>query len=172
MANIAIPMAISAIAGEASIRGARAQAAGLGAQATMARTQARSEALKYKQQGVAILDNILRTSASINARAAAGGIDAKSGSAAALRQYAQAKGADEYYMSREGQTIVARQGELQAIEYEKQARSIVKQASTQAITSIAMAGFQGSLLGKAPTAQAPMMSATRPYTDIFGYGVA
>lgn len=151
MANIAIPMAISAISGAARVKGAQAQAAGLQQQAMLTRLQARQEALKYKQQGVAVLDNILRTTATINARAGAGNIDPSSGSARALAIYAQAKGADEYYMSREGQTIVARQGELQAIEYGKQAKSIVNQAITSAITGVAMAGFQGSLLGGRPS---------------------
>jgi len=144
-------MGIAAISGMASLKGAQAQAAGLQAQATQARLQGKQEALKYKQQGVAVLDNILQTMASVNARAGAGNIDPRSGSAKALREYAQAKGADEFYMSREGQIMVMRQSELQALEYGKQAKAIMQAAKIQAVANIAMAGYQGSLLGGAPS---------------------
>ena len=151
MAQVAVPMAIAAVGGMADMKAAKAQAGGLQAQATLTRMQGRQEALKYKKQGLSVLDNILATSAAINARAGAGNIDSSSGSAMALKKYAQAKGADEYYMSREGQIITMRQAELQAIEYGKQAKAVMKVARLKAITNIAMAGYQGSLLGGAPT---------------------
>jgi hypothetical protein len=135
----------------AGISGAKAEARGLGAQATQTRMQGRSEALKYKQQGVAVLDNMLRTMATQRAAAGAGSVDAFSGSAAFLRVMAQKGGASEYYTTREGQTIVTRQAELQAIEYERQARAVVKAARNQAIVGMLQAGATGAMMGGAPS---------------------
>lgn len=151
MAQVALPVGVAALSGMAGISGAKAEARGLGAQATQTRMQARSEALKYKQQGVAVLDNMLRTMATQRAAAGAGNIDAFSGSAAAMRIAAQKGGASEYYTTREGQVIVTRQGELQALEYERQARAVVKAARNQAIVGMVKAGVGGMNIGGAPT---------------------
>ena len=151
MAQVAVPVAIAAASGMAGIQGAKAEARGLGAQATQTRMQARSEALKYKQQGVAVLDNMLRTMATQRAAAGAGSVDAFTGSAGFMRTMAQKGGAVEYYTTREGQTIVTRQGELQAIEYERQARAVVSAARNQAILGMVQAGAMGAMMGGAPT---------------------
>lgn len=151
MAQVAVPVGIAAISGAAGISGAKAEARGLGAQATQTRMQARSEALKYKQQGVAVLDNMLRTMATQRAAAGAGNIDAYSGSAAFVRVMTQKAGAGEYYTTREGQTIVTRQGELQAMEYERQASAVIKAARNQAIVGMLQAGATGAMMGGAPT---------------------
>jgi len=135
----------------AGIQGAKAEARGLGAQATQTRMQARSEALKYKQQGVAVLDNMLRTMATQRAAAGAGSVDAFTGSAAAMRLAAMKGGAGEYYSTREGQTIVTRQGELQALEYERQAKAVISAARNQAILGMVQAGAMGAMMGGAPT---------------------
>lgn len=151
MAQVAVPVAIAAASGMAGIQGAKAEARGLGAQATQTRMQARSEALKYKQQGVAVLDNMLRTMATQRAAAGAGSIDAFSGSPMAMRMQAMKGGAIEYFTTREGQTIVTRQGELQAIEYERQAKAVVSAARNQAILGMVQAGAMGAMMGGAPT---------------------
>lgn len=150
MAQVALPVGVAALSGMAGISGAKAEARGLGAQATQTRMQARSEALKYKQQGVAVLDNMLRTMATQRAAAGAGSVDAFSGSAAFMRVMTQKAGAGEYYTTREGQTIVTRQGELQALEYERQARAVVKAARNQAIVGMLKAGAGGMNIGGAP----------------------
>ncbi len=150
MAQVAVPVGVAALSGMAGISGAKAEARGLGAQATQTRMQARSEALKYKQQGVAVLDNMLRTMATQRAAAGAGNIDAFSGSAAAMRIAAQKGGASEYYSTREGQVIVTRQGELQALEYERQARAVVKAARNAAVMGMVKAGVGGMDIGGAP----------------------
>lgn len=144
-------MALQAASGAMKIQAARSQAKGLAAQATFARTQARSEALKYKQQGVQVLDNILRSQASINARAAAGGISAGSGSAKYLATLASAKGAGEYYTTREGQVIQTRTGELKAGEYMREAKAGMRNAIMGAALGMAMQGYNQGLLGEAPS---------------------
>ena len=79
---------LTAATAYSQLKGAKQQAKGLMRQAAFKKVQARSEALKYRQQGAAVMDNILATKATINARAAAGGIDPFSGSAKALSLYA------------------------------------------------------------------------------------
>ena len=144
--------AFAALSGAAQIQGARSQAKGLAAQATQTRIQARSDMLKYKQQGVAVLDNILRTEANITARAGAGNIDPFSGSAMALRFGALAKGAEEFYLAREGGMIVTATGEAQAREYMRQGRAGIQAATIGAIANIGTAYYMQSTLGSAPTA--------------------
>ena len=151
MAQVAVPVALAAASGMAGIQGAKAEARGLGAQATQTRMQARSEALKYKQQGVAVLDNMLRTMATQRAAAGAGSIDAFEGNPATMRMKAMKGGAIEYFNTREGQTIVTRQGELQAIEYERQAKAVISAARNQAILGMVQAGAMGAMMGGAPT---------------------
>jgi hypothetical protein len=107
----------------------------------------KGEELKYKQQGVAVLDNILQTQATINARAGAGSVDPYSGSAGSLAIQALAKGALEKYMTVEGQIISLRSGELQAQEYESAARSAMSQARMGAIMSLAQGAFNYAMLG-------------------------
>lgn len=147
-------MALQGASGLMKIQAAKSQAKGLAAQATFARTQARSEALKYKQQGVQVLDNILRSQASINARAAAGGISAASGSAKFLATMAQAKGAGEYYTTREGQIIQTRTGEMKAGEYMREAKAGMRNAIMGAAIGMGMQGYNQGLLGEAPSERA------------------
>ena len=135
---------LSAVAG---LKSGQATAGGLRSQATQTRMQAKGEELKYKQQGVAVLDNILRTQATLNARAGAGSIDPFSGSANALQQYALAQGAKENYTTMDNAIIAVRSGELQAQEYESAARSAMSQARMGAIMSLAQGAFSYGMLG-------------------------
>lgn len=126
-------------AGQATARGFRSQA-------MQTRMQAKGEELKYKQQGVAVLDNILRTQATLNARAGAGGIDPFSGSANALQQYALAQGAKENYTTMDNAIIAVRSGELQAQEYESAARSAISQSRMGAVMSVLQSAAQVAML--------------------------
>lgn len=126
-------------AGQATARGFRSQA-------MQTRMQAKGEELKYKQQGVAVLDNILRTQAAITARGAAGSVDPFSGSAGNLQQYALAKGALEMYAAEDNRLIVERTGELQAQEYESAARSAMSQARMGAVMSVLQSAAQVAML--------------------------
>lgn len=141
--------AFAAISGGAKILAARSEAKGLAAQATQTRVEARSEALKYKQQGVAVLDNILKTDANIMARAGAGVVDPFSGSAMALRFGALAKGADEFYMTKEGATIVTATGEAQANEFLRQGKAGMQAAFLSAVAGVGEAQYMQSTLGSA-----------------------
>jgi len=142
-----IALGASALSAVAGLKSGQATAGGLRSQATQARMQAKGEELKYKQQGVAVLDNILRTQATLNARAGAGSIDPFSGSANALQQYALAQGAKENYTTMDNAIIAVRSGELQAQEYESAARSAMSQARMGAIMSLAQGAFNYAMLG-------------------------
>ena len=135
---------LSAVAG---LKSGQATASGLRSQAMQTRMQAKGEELKYKQQGVAVLDNILQTQATLNARAGAGSIDPFSGSANALQQYALAQGAKENYTTMDNAIIAVRSGELQAQEYESAARSAMSQARMGAIMSLAQGAVSYGMLG-------------------------
>lgn len=142
-----IALGASGLSAVAGLKSGQATAGGLRSQAMQTRMQAKGEELKYKQQGVAVLDNILRTQATINARAGAGSIDPYSGSAGSLAIQALAKGALEKYMTVEGQIISLRSGELQAQEYESAARSAMSQARMGAIMSLAQGAAAYGMLG-------------------------
>ena len=150
MTSAAAAPALYAVAGLQAVTGMmalRAQAKGYAAQATMARMQGAQEALKYKQQGVQVLDNILRTQSAITARAGAGGIDPFSGSAKALNQFALARGAEELYTTREGQVIARKGGEMQAGQLMSAARSATMQGLVGAATAFGGAYSTQSLIG-------------------------
>ena len=142
-----VAVALGAMGAAAQVQAGKTTAAGYMAQATQSRTQAKSEELKYKQQGVAVLDNILRTQATLTARAGAGGIDPFSGSAGALQQYALAQGAKENYMARDNAIIVLRSGELQAQQYESAARAAIAQARGAAFMTLASSAVSAGMLG-------------------------
>jgi len=142
-----IALGASGLSAVAGLKSGQAQASGLRSQAMQTRMQAKGESLKYKQQGIAVLDNILQTQATLNARGAAGGIDPFSGSANALQQYALAQGAKENYTTMDNAIIAVRSGELQAQEYESAARSAMSQARMGAIMSLAQGAFSYGMLG-------------------------
>jgi len=131
----------------AQLKSGQAQASGLRSQAMQTRMKAKGESLKYKQQGVAVLENILQTQSTLNARGAAGGIDPFSGSANALQQYALAQGAKENYTTMDNAIIAIRSGEMQANEYESAARSAMSQAKMGAIMTMLQGAGSYAMLG-------------------------
>jgi len=145
---------VAAVATGASVltglSASRAEAKGYMSQAAFAKVQAKSEALKYKQQGVNVLENILATQATINARAAAGGIDPMSGSARSLYLFAQRRGVGEYYLTREGQTIAIGTGDAKAAQYVSTAKATMAAGRAQAFGKIASFAIGQSTLGSAP----------------------
>ena len=138
-------------------------------EATMQRMKGRSEVLKYREQGVRTLENVLRNISTINARAGAGGIDPFSGSAQALENYALGTASDEYGMSLDNAIITLRSHELQAGIFEEDAQIQLdrgaqeaallryqgKVAKTQsffkAATTLGSAGMKYASVGSAPT---------------------
>jgi len=141
---------LTAATAYSQLKAGQQQAKGLMQQAAFRKVQARTEALKYRQQGAAVMDNILATKASINARAAAGGIDPFSGSAKALSLYAEKKGANELYITRDGEQIAFGVGEAQAMQYASQAKSAMAAGRTAALGTITNYAVGQFGLGGAP----------------------
>ena len=83
---ILMAAASSAVSAVGAIAAGESQRQTAYAQARQAELQAKSDALKYKQQGIAVLEKTLATAATIRARAAAGSVDPFGGSALALTQ--------------------------------------------------------------------------------------
>lgn len=127
---------LTAATAYSQLKAGQQQAKGLMRQAAFRKVQARSEVLKYKQQGVAVMENILQTKASINARIAAGGIETFSGSADVLGVMAEAKGANELFLTRDGEQIAFGVGEAQAMQYASQAKSAMAAGRTAALSTI------------------------------------
>jgi hypothetical protein len=103
--------------GVTSVMAGQQQQAMYDLQAQQARLRARSDEIKYRQQGVAALDRTLSTAATIAARAGAGSIDPFSGSAAALTTYAFGKGFGEFNLAQESATLAGLQGDVQSTLY-------------------------------------------------------
>tara|TARA_Y100000004_G_scaffold91862_1_gene102910 strand:- start:13572 stop:14066 length:495 start_codon:yes stop_codon:yes gene_type:complete len=142
-------------AGKAQQKAFAAQAEQSAMQATQARVQARSEALKFRRQGVEVLDRIVRNNATINARAGAGGIDPFSGSANSLQQFALAKGGLEFFTAEDNEAITALMGEQRAKQFMHQAATLTMQgnqamkiARIEALVTLAQSAERGVSLGK------------------------
>lgn len=123
-------------------------------QAEVERLKGRREALQYRQQGLAVLDNTLKNMARINAVAGAGGISTFSGSPTSLRNFAQREGAFEYHMAQDNADIANMMGEQRGRTYEAQAAQLQagakqakKAAMFQAVSSLAMGAFQAGQTG-------------------------
>tara|TARA_R110000823_G_scaffold46624_7_gene119214 strand:+ start:680 stop:1291 length:612 start_codon:yes stop_codon:yes gene_type:complete len=165
MAYVAIAAAVVGAIG--TMKQGAAQKAMYDAQATQTMVQARSnviksrrEALKYKQDGVAVLDKMRKTIATVSARGAAGSIDPFSGSTGNLQVNIFDQGyldfsinKDNTNMARENMNIIQKSAEYQAGIY-RAAGAAAKQAATfKAISSVGMAvagaygGFGGGSAG-------------------------
>lgn len=154
-------IAFAAIRAVGTMKASRARAKGLAAQATMARLQAKQESLKYKQQAVAVLDNILRTQAAITARAGAGNIDAFTGSAGRLQGLALAQGAQELYTVQDNEIITLRGGEIQAQQYMTTAKAVMQQGKFKAATQMLSPFMQPAMGGPPSPGVAPSYEAGR-----------
>ena len=144
---VALPVALSGVKAYGQYQAARSEAKGLARQSAVAELQGRSEALKYREQAVATMDRILRTQATINARAGAGAIDPFSGSSLAIQDYAMAEGANEIYVSRDNEIIAREGGLIQAAELRKQSKSVHTQGLFQAGTTIGSSLMRAASIG-------------------------
>jgi len=148
-------------------------------QATMQAKQAQlkyfSDELKYRQQGVAVLDRTLSTAATIAARAGAGSIDPFSGSAGALTTYAYGKGFGEFNFAQESAEMTRLQGDIalaggaiQAGLYQMSGQQAVMAGYAKGVTNIFGGLYSASqiggpsLLGPSDLSQYPMANVPLP----------
>ena len=152
MAEVAIAAAVVSAIG--TMKKGAAQKAMYDAQATQTMVQARSnviksrrEALKYKQDGVAVLDKMRKTIATVSARGAAGSIDPFSGSTGNLQINIFDQGyldlsinKDNTNMARENMNIIQKSAEYQAGIYRAAGKQAKQAAMFKAVSQVAMAG--------------------------------
>jgi len=123
---------------------------GLSQQAAVEQVRGRGESIKYKQQGVEVLKNIVRTNATLNARAAAGGIDPYSGSALGLSRFTESEGAMEYFVTQDNQIIAREGGTIQAQLYMNQAEQARRGGVASAAGTLLSAGTSLAKIGGPP----------------------
>lgn len=133
--------ALSAFSAYGQYKAGKAQAKGLARQATMDTIAARGKALEARAQGLEALKAINRTNSALNARAAAGGIDPFSGSAAGLAMYNVSEGAREYFISQDNQIILREGGEIGAQNLLAQAASAKQAGLYQAAGTLGAASM-------------------------------
>ena len=119
-AGMALTTGISAVG---TLAAGAAQKRQYDQQAAQADLRGRSEALAYKQQGVAALRNLNETLAAIVSRSASGGVDPTSGSALTLQRFALAEGAREKSISQDNQALALGQASMQAGIYRSAGRT-------------------------------------------------
>jgi len=153
-----VAVAMSVTSGIQSIQMGKAKGQLYQMQARQATLQAKSDMLKnraetlnHKKQGIEILENVVRGMAAINARAAAGGIDAFSGSVANYAETQTKKGTVDFFASTENQQLLQAQGQIieavgavQAAQYTGAATLAKRQGYINAMESFTKGGQQAS----------------------------
>ena len=156
-----VAVAMSVTSGIQSIQMGKAKGQLYQMQARQATLQAKSDMLKnraetlnHKKQGIEILENVVRGMAAINARAAAGGIDAFSGSVANYAETQTKKGTVDFFASTENQQLLQAQGQIieavggvQAAQYTGAATLAKRQGYINGMESFTKGGQQASDAG-------------------------
>ena len=142
--------ASSAVSAIGSIAAGESQRQTAYAQARQAELQAKSDALKYKQQGIAVLEKTLATAATIRARAAAGSVDPFGGSALALTQYAFGKGVEEKIMTEDNAQLALLGGQINASEMRRQGDAAAQAGYIKAFGTLLSTGAQIGGIGGPP----------------------
>ena len=122
---------------------ASAQSEAMKTQATNALVQGNQQAMNYQRQAIQVMNRTIETTALINARGAASGIDPFSGSAGALSEYALGKGIDEYNWAQENVQMARLSGRANQAAYRSAAQSYRTQGAF-ALTSGLLGGLQKS----------------------------
>lgn len=186
MTMTAFMVAGAALSAVSQIKQGQAQKAMFNAQAQQTRIQGRSQALQARQQALqhkedalAVMEKVRRNLATINARGAAGSLDPFSGSTGNLMTVNLANAADDYYaamdnaqISYENEKILRGSANYQAQIYKAAGKQAMQQAMMGALTSTAMAGYQGYKGGMFGTPSPAPASSVSAYTGPTGtYGM-
>lgn len=105
------------------------------------------EALNEKRKGIAVLEKVLSTLSTINARSGAGAIDAYSGTPQILREFAYSEGMEDFTMTRENAQLIETMGILESIENKQAGAMAAYQGRIGAITQLGMAAYSMSKVG-------------------------
>jgi hypothetical protein len=116
-------------------------------QAVQTRQQARGEALKYQQQGNAILRRSVEAQAAARARAAAGGINPFEGSPQFIMDLSAAEGLREFDISLDNARLASLQGEEQALQFIAAGRRAKNRGLLEGVMTFGQAASSYSKIG-------------------------
>jgi len=128
--------ALSAVSAVQQIRAGRQQAAALRAQGVQERLKARQAAIKHRQEGVAVLENIVKTNATVTARAASGNVNPFTGTPMMLKQYAAKEGFDEFGLAQDNAELALVVGEMNEAQYGMAATQARRQGVFNAVGTL------------------------------------
>ena len=116
----------------------------------------RVDRANYKQQGIETLKEMNKVMSANVARAFTGNLDPfRSGETPDIIQnYSLRAGINDYTISRDNATIVMKQAQYQADSLRASAKDTMKFATLQLVGNVAMAGYNYSTIGSAPSATA------------------
>jgi len=106
-------------------------------QAAFELQRSRQTYLQSRQEGIAVLDEMLQNAASVNAYAGAGGIDASSGSVDRIATFNLSRGVADLITSEEAGQFALRAGTLQSEQLMEQAKATRINALAQSAGMIA-----------------------------------
>lgn len=147
-------------------------------QALMEELKGRNDALAHREQGVAVMDNMLSQMAYSNAYAGAGGTDPFSGSKLGASEIIQSKGIREFNITKYNAEIGIEMANYQASIYRFAGKQAKRQGITNAMTTMVQGAYMYNQMtpssaptgGGAPYGQLPPMS--RVTLDPYGQGPA
>jgi hypothetical protein len=154
-----VAIAAAVFGGISKIREGRQAESMYRQQAVQARQQGRGEALKYQQQGNAILRRSVEAQAAARARAAAGGINPFEGSPQFIIELSAAEGLREFDISLDNARLASLQGEGQGLQFITAGRNAKNRGLLEGIAMIGGAGASyGKIGGPQPTSQFSLSS--------------
>ncbi len=135
-------MASSAVSAFGQIQAGAARRRQYEQQAEQAELRGRAEAIAYKQKGADALRNLNNVLSTIIARAAAGGGDPTSGSAATLQKFAMGEGVREFNVAADNAAMSLGQASSQAGIYEQAGQAAQLNSYVQAAGTFGQAAYR------------------------------
>jgi len=142
---------LSALSAVQQIQAGRQQAAALRAQGVQERLKARSAAIRHRQEGVAVLENIVKTNSTVVARAASGNTNPFTGTPMMLQQYARKEGFNEFGLAQDNADLALAVGEINEEQYGMAATQARRQGVFNAVGTLASTAMTMGSIGGAPS---------------------
>lgn len=156
MSGAELYLIASVVSAGATYGKAKSDARKMRSQAYQTEIKGRVDRANYKQQGIETLKEMNKVMSANVARAFSGNLDPfKSGETPDIIQnYSLRAGMNDFSIARDNASIVMKQAEYQAESLRASARDTMKFATLQLVSSVAMAGYNYSTIGSAPSGSA------------------
>ncbi|MDB9915921.1 hypothetical protein OAD30_03745 [Alphaproteobacteria bacterium] len=156
MSGAELYLIASVVSAGATYGKAKSDARNMRSQAYQTEIKGRVDRANYKQQGIEVLKETNKVMSANIARAFSGNLDPfKSGETPDIIQsYSLRAGMNDFSIARDNASIVMKQAEYQAESLRASARDTMKFATLQLVSSVAMAGYNYSTIGSAPSGSA------------------